>query len=58
MTLEELKEILTKRLRGREIYAEQNPLNDVYYKGLQKGALSEIEFLTNLLKQMEGKDNV
>lgn len=58
MTLDELKEILKERLRGRENYAAQNPLKDVYFKGLQKGALSEVEFLTDLLKLIEEKDNV
>lgn len=51
--LVEIKEILYERLRNRTNYAAQNPLNDPYYKALQKGALSEVEFLKNLLDIIE-----
>lgn len=51
--LVEIKEILYERLRNRNNYAAQDPLKDPYYKGLQKGALSEVEFLLNLLDIIE-----
>ena len=44
-----LVESLQERLRNRKNYAEQDPLKDPYYKGLQKGALSEVAFLEALL---------
>lgn len=45
----ELVRVLNERLRNRKNYAAQDPLKDPYYKGLQKGALSEAEFLKALL---------
>lgn len=45
----ELIRVLNERLRNRQNYAAQDPLKDPYYKGLQKGALSEVEFLKALL---------
>ncbi len=45
----ELIRVLNERLRNRKNYAAQDPLKDPYYKGLQKGALSEVEFLKALL---------
>lgn len=49
----ELKEALYDRLEDRKIYAAQDPLKDQYFKGLQKGAQSEIDFLQNLLDRIE-----
>lgn len=49
MTNEEIIQALKERLASRENYAAQDPLKDPYYKGLQKGALSEAEWLRNLL---------
>ena len=51
--LVEVKEKLYDRMRSRENYAAQDPLKDQYYKGLQKGALAEVEFLKNLLDIIE-----
>jgi hypothetical protein len=51
--LVEIKEMLYERMRSRENYAAQDPLKDQYYKGLQKGALSEVEFLKILLDIIE-----
>jgi hypothetical protein len=51
--LVEIKEFLYDRLRNRTNYAAQDPLKDPYYKGLQKGALSEVEFLKGLLDIIE-----
>jgi hypothetical protein len=51
--LVEIKEMLYERMRSRENYAAQDPLKDQYYKGLQKGALSEVEFLKSLLDIIE-----
>lgn len=51
MTIEDLIFILKNRLQGRKNYADQNPLNDPYFKGLQKGALSEIDFLEKVIKE-------
>jgi hypothetical protein len=51
--IEEIKETLYSRLRNRENYAAQDPLKDQYFKGLQKGALSEVEFLKQLLDVIE-----
>jgi hypothetical protein len=51
--LDEVKQRLYERMRSRENYAAQDPLKDVYFKGLQKGALSEVEFLQNLLDMIE-----
>jgi hypothetical protein len=51
--LVEIKEFLYERLRNRTNYAAQDPLKDPYYKGLQKGALSEVEFLKALLDIIE-----
>lgn len=51
--LVEIKEKLYDRMRSRENYAAQDPLKDQYYKGLQKGALAEVEFLKNLLDIIE-----
>jgi hypothetical protein len=45
----DLIRVLNERLRNRKNYAAQDPLKDPYYKGLQKGALSEVEFLKALL---------
>lgn len=45
----ELIRVLNERLRNRQNYAAQDPLKDPYYKGLQKGALSEVAFLEALL---------
>ncbi len=56
MKLEDLIYILKNRLSGRKNYAAQNPLSDPYYKGLQKGALSEVDFLEKVLKEIE-EDN-
>jgi coproporphyrinogen III oxidase-like Fe-S oxidoreductase len=50
---DELKQALYNRLQQRRNYAEQNPLKDVYFKGLQKGALSEVDFLEKLLDLIE-----
>jgi hypothetical protein len=49
----ELRDILYDRLKDREIYAQQDPLKDQYFKGLQKGAKSEIEFLRTILDLIE-----
>lgn len=51
--LVEIKELMYERLRNRTNYAAQNPLKDPYYKGLQKGALSEAEFLKSILDIIE-----
>ena len=51
--LDEVKQMLYDRLESRKIYAAQDPLKDQYYKGLQKVALSEVEFLKNLLDMLE-----
>ena len=48
----ELVETLKERLRNRKNYAAQDPLKDPYYKGLQKGALSEVAFLEALLDDL------
>jgi hypothetical protein len=53
VALVELKEILYERLKQREQYAAQDPLKDQYFKGLQKGALSEVEFLRGLIDMIE-----
>jgi hypothetical protein len=53
VALVEVKEKLYERLRNRTNYAAQDPLKDPYYKGLQKGALSEVEFLKGLLDIIE-----
>lgn len=53
VALVELKELLYERLKQREHYAAQDPLKDQYFKGLQKGALSEVEFLRGLLDMIE-----
>jgi hypothetical protein len=53
VALTEIKEILYERLRSRNNYAAQDPLKDQYYKGLQKGALAEAEFLTELIDLIE-----
>lgn len=50
---DEIKQALYNRLQQRRNYAEQNPLKDVYFKGLQKGALSEVDFLEKLLDLIE-----
>jgi hypothetical protein len=50
---DQIKEELYSRLENRRLYAKQNPLNDQYYKGLQKGALSEIDYLEKLLDILE-----
>lgn len=51
--LEKIKDELYLRMQGRELYAKQDPLKDPYYKGLQKGALSEVQFLRELLDMIE-----
>jgi hypothetical protein len=51
--LTELKEELYARLESRKNYAAQEPLKDLYFKGLQKGALSEVEYLEALLDRLE-----
>jgi hypothetical protein len=51
--LTQIKDILYERLRSRENYAAQDPLKDQYFKGLQKGAVAEAEFLKNLLDRIE-----
>lgn len=53
MTLEDLIYVLKNRLASRRNYAAQDPLKDPFYKGLQKGAYSEIDFLEKLLKEIE-----
>ena len=53
VALVEIKELLYKRLAQRTNYAAQDPLKDVYFKGLQKGALSEVEFLKDLIDLIE-----
>ena len=53
VALNEIKEKLYERLRSRRNYAAQEPLKDQYFKGLQKGALSEIEFIESLLNLIE-----
>lgn len=53
MTLEDLIYILKNRLQGRRDYAAQNPLKDPYFKGLQKGAYSEVDFLEKVIKEYE-----
>lgn len=53
VALVEIKEKLYERLRSRRNYAAQEPLKDQYFKGLQKGALSEIEFIESLLDLIE-----
>lgn len=53
VALVEIKEKLYERLRSRLNYAAQEPLKDQYFKGLQKGALSEIEFIESLLDLIE-----
>lgn len=53
VALVEIKELLYERLRNRTSYAAQDPLKDPYYKGLQKGALSECEFLRGLIDMIE-----
>lgn len=50
---DEIKQALYNRLQQRRNYADQNPLKDVYFKGLQKGALSEVDFLEKLLDLIE-----
>ena len=50
---EELQQALYNRLQQRRNYAAQDPLKDVYFKGLQKGALSEVDFLEKLLDSIE-----
>lgn len=50
---DELKEELYTRLEQRKLYAEQDPLKDPYFKGLQKGALSEVDYLQKLLDVLE-----
>lgn len=53
MTLEDLIHILKNRLASRRNYAAQDPLKDPFYKGLQKGAYSEIDFLEKVIKEYE-----
>ena len=53
VALTEVKEILYERLRSRKNYAAQDPVKDQYYKGLQKGALAEVDFLTELIDLIE-----
>lgn len=50
---EEIRQALYNRLQQRRNYAAQEPLKDIYFKGLQKGALSEVEFLEKLLDLIE-----
>lgn len=50
---DELKQALYNRLQQRRNYAAQDPLKDVYFKGLQKGALNEVDFLEKLLNLIE-----
>ena len=53
VALVEIRELLYERLKNRTNYAAQNPLKDPYYKGLQKGALSEVEFLKGIISLIE-----
>lgn len=50
---EELRQVLYDRLEQRRVYAKQDPLKDPYFKGLQKGAHSEVDFLEKLLDVIE-----
>lgn len=50
---DEIVQELYARLEDRRVYAKQDPLKDPYYKGLQKGALSEIGWLEKLLDKSE-----
>ena len=53
VALVEIRELLYARLKNRTNYAAQDPLKDPYYKGLQKGALSEAEFLKSIISLIE-----
>lgn len=53
VALVEIRELLYNRLQNRTNYAAQDPLKDPYYKGLQKGALSEVEFLKGIISLIE-----
>ena len=53
VALVEIRELLYDRLKNRTNYAAQNPIKDPYYKGLQKGALSEAEFLKSIIALIE-----
>ncbi len=53
VALVEIRELLYNRLANRTNYAAQNPIKDPYYKGLQKGALSEAEFLKGIIALIE-----
>lgn len=50
---EEIRQALYNRLLSRKNYAAQDPLKDPFYKGLQKGAMSEVDFLEKLLDIIE-----
>ena len=50
---DQIRETLYNRLKSRKHYASEDPLKDPYFKGLQKGALSEVDFLEKLLDIIE-----